>query len=239
MIADVFAVSDGFSDRMAQHRASRKLTNDGLREVAVLGLKSFYGPKYRKAVARLAQLQGEANTLRASIRLPTPDPANVTAALLAQEIRTYLRGAGPVKATALAFSGNSAIRDAVLHAPPELSGIPADRHAALVAAFLQEQFQPQLAELAGLEELVDLAEVARRLARSAMGSAVGSLPADAGAFEAAMTEADKAPPPILIRDKRADGTEQILCWDPSTPNGARPATETEIEIGEFHLARAA
>ena len=109
----------------------------------------------RKAQNAIARARAELAERRDRLRLKQADQTNVVAALERQEIRTWLRSLDQAQRDKLFLGGGErvtpAIAEAVMTAPPELSGVAPSNINLMTERALEAQFPGEIEALADLE----------------------------------------------------------------------------------------
>ncbi len=168
----------GLVENVRVHRAqlekSGNFTEIGRAAALKEALGKQYAPQLRKIQAPIAAAQAAVEQRRAALSLPIPDKTDLAGVLDRQEIRAHLRSLSLAQRTALVFeSKDLRISDAVISAPPELSGIPADRFALLHRAALDRIHGPEMKSIAEAEAIVSEARAAIQVAKNDMRQETG------------------------------------------------------------------
>jgi hypothetical protein len=193
----IFDLADNVASRSAALAKDSRFTAEGRVAEISEALRTSIEPKLRELQQPIVRQMQEIERRTRALSLPAPDPANTAAALERQEIRAMLRAMPLAERSDLVFkTKDERIIEAVLCAPCELSGLPADRFEVLINR-TREAMHPD--EVAAIEELqADLEEV-----RMCISVATGDMQRDSGIAEdrfAKLMGRDKTGSPWLVRD---------------------------------------
>ena len=116
----------------------------------------------RKAQNAIARARAELAERRDRLRLKQADQTNVVAALERQEIRTWLRSLDQAQRDKLFLGGGErvtpAIAEAVMTAPPALSGVAPSNINLMKERALEAQFPGEIEALADMERAIEVTE---------------------------------------------------------------------------------
>ncbi len=172
LAADVetaFRIGPAFEPKARTIRANGHLTTAGHNIEVVAALKS--GP-----VGHLAQIRGSiaaqldaVKAKRAAAMAPptmtTEQRGDLVGEMQRAEVRAWLRGMEPVeRIRAVLESNDPSVRDAVLLAPPALSGLNAEHHATIVQKAAQERYGAALKAWEREEDALESAAAAVEVA---------------------------------------------------------------------------
>jgi hypothetical protein len=161
-------------EEFAQHKSrlarDGRLTPQGRQEALKAALTNTFGRVLVRAGASVRKARKEITSRRAALTIKPVDPANVSAALERQEIRSWIRqlDLGTRQGVVLSTKDRR-ILEALLAAPPELSGIlDAGLAEKVEQRYLEVVYPAELAELEAMEAVVAEGETALHIARSDM-----------------------------------------------------------------------
>lgn len=144
------------------------LTPAGIREAVREHAERELTPRLRRVARHLAEARANAEERAARLSPVRPlDPSDAAAAIARMELRTWLRSLPEVERTrVLAESRDPVLRDAVLSAPPGLSGVTPELHAHLTRRALEDREPEAVAQLGDEAEAIDaVAECVRLVER--------------------------------------------------------------------------
>jgi hypothetical protein len=169
-VKKAFDVAERFAARRQSLANNPSLSDQGRFESIATDLKREFGPAFRLARQPLREARAAVDVRKAKISLPAIDPTDVVAQLQRMERRASVAALDPVERTKLLFESGTDVRiiDAVIAEPPELSGLPRDRHAELLNRRLQQLFGPDIAALEDEEQALAEAEAAIEVAKHHM-----------------------------------------------------------------------
>jgi hypothetical protein len=233
VIVDCSSIADGFkahSDKLAKNG---DLTPQGRRNELATAFKKGFARDLRDARAPIGSVKAQINQLRERIKSRPANPTDIAAILERQEIRAILRSMPPAERSALVFNATDPrIVEAVLQMPPEMSGLPADRYAAVEKKYQEEKFAPELSKISELTDLVAHADAAADLARGELRRTMGL---DSQQFEQMVKPIElKLAAPWLKKDGN-----KIMVITPGAETGAREASADEQRDGVFYADYAA
>ena len=239
-VAECIKVANDFTAAKATLKAGDRLTARGVTDVLndTLGAYAARLAAARKPIDALA---AEAATRRAAMKPRGPEPSDLASAVAHMETRTFLRSLQPLERMKVLLStGDIRLLEAAMAAPPEVSGITDKESADRIEA--RWMSLAHAAELAAVDELEQLAAVARDAATVARDELRRTVDMDERMFTAKVGPAEsRAALPWI----RKDGTRVLVVE--VGENGAasyRAATEWEAKAGveyanlaEYNAAR--
>jgi hypothetical protein len=152
-IETVFKLAENFRGKVAAIEADPSLTGVGKADAVKklwVGAASQHFAQIKTGVAKeLADIRQQ----RASLYPKAPDRSDLFGELQRAEARAWLRGLDDGARHRVALETNDqTIRDAILFAAPELSGLTPEIKSHVVERVVEGQFGPQLRELDAQEE---------------------------------------------------------------------------------------
>jgi len=221
-----FDLADALAARRAELNQSNKFTEQGRAAEIADALRAEFAPKLRAAQQPIVKAMQEAETRMRALSLPAPDPANLRQAIEHQEIRAMLRGMPLLDRTKLVFdTKDSRIIEAVLTAPCELSGLPADRFEVLMNKVREKLHGPAVAEIAKLQDDIDGARMCVTIATNEMKRESGI---DGGEFSKIIGNQNQGAPWL-----RRDG-DRIIVVRPGESTFPL-ANAQEVAMGKYYL----
>jgi hypothetical protein len=164
-----FDLADAVTARRAELDRSEKFTAQGKTAELADQLRQEFAAKLRAAQQPVVAAIQDVQRRTRELSLPAPDPANLFLAFQNQEIRAMLRAMPLTERTEMAFkTKDSRITEAILTAPCELSGMPADRFELLMNIAREKLHGPAVAEIAKLQADVDEASMCIKVATGDM-----------------------------------------------------------------------
>jgi hypothetical protein len=149
------------SARKAELTASGKYTDAGVIEQLIPAAVDE-ARRLRRGQNAAARAKAELVKRRNGMRLKEPDRTNPAAAIERMEIRSWLRSLSQDERDRLFLGGGErvdpAVIEAVISAPPELSGVAASHLKLMRERLLEAQFPDVAGELADLEKAIDVTE---------------------------------------------------------------------------------
>jgi hypothetical protein len=226
---------DRIEARKAANATSGKFTEAGaVDDARQFALENLVGPLHR-ARTTVAKAKAELAERRAKLTLQAPDKTDVAAALLRWEIRGYLLEM-PAEQRVRYVSANlkPAIAEAILTAPPELSGIDETSFSlgALREKALEAQHPGEMEKVAELQRAVQLAERATEIGRDEVRQEIGIN--DPRAFNelAKPFEAKHVAPWLKKMTENGVEVVRVLDWDEIRKTGSwRKPTAEQIDAG--------
>lgn len=221
---------DRVEARKTANIKSGKFTETGVTDDAQkFTFENIVGPLHR-ARTTVLKAKSELAGRRAKLTLQAPDKTDIAAAMLRQEIRAHLRAMPPDERVRYVSANlKPAIAEAILTAPPELSGIAETSVslAALTEKALEAQHPGEMERLAELQRAVELAERAIEIGRDEIRQEVGIT--DPVQFNA-MAEPYEAKAAAPWLRKRGQDVKVV-----DLERGIeRPATDDEQKHGVFY-----
>src|SRR5205085_2180098 len=147
--------------RKNELKASGKYTDAGVAEQLIPEALAAVKP-LRRAQNLIARAKQEVSERRARLKPKPPDRKDAAAELGRQEIRTWLRSLSQAERDRMFNGGGErvdpAIAEAVLSAPPELSGVAQSNLKVMKNRLLESQFPGELDGLADLEKAIAVCE---------------------------------------------------------------------------------
>jgi hypothetical protein len=176
--------------------------------------------------APVAKARAEIKSRRDALVVKAVDPTNLAAALERQEIRAWVRSLDlGVRQSVVLATKDRRILEAMLTAPPELSGIANPKAAAEIEArYLELEYPSELVAIEALDSVVAEAEAALHVARNEMRSVV-DIDMHQHDFDELMRPVETHRPWLT-----KDGL-QVVEVLPDGRAGYRKATETDIANG--------
>jgi hypothetical protein len=224
MIA-ALAASEQFSGHKIALASDGRMTALGQRQALTDALTGKYGKALARAKAPVVKARKEIEAERAALVIKPVDPANVAAALERQEIRAWVRTLDlGVRQSVVLATTDRRILEAVVSAPPELSGFAGD--AALASKiedrYIELTYPDKLASIEAKNDVVSEAEASMHIARNELRSVIDLHSHD---FDELMRPVETLRPWLMDDDRQvcevgADGK----------PN-YRPANETDLAHG--------
>ncbi len=233
VVEEVVTVAERFAVRRAELDADPKLSALGRRETLKQELPKQHARDLRDARAPIAAVKARLETMKNAVKVkPSIDPADIVGALSRMEIRTWLASLPQGERAPVALGTNDArIAEAILSAPPALSGLSDDVFSHVESAFQEKAFGPEMAEIEDLAELVASAEAAASVVREELR---GVVEMDQRSFDGLMTPIErKQGAPWLQKSIDPSGKERIVVV-PLEGGSARPATPDEVRDGVFY-----
>jgi hypothetical protein len=225
MIA-ALAAGEELADHKSTLSKDGRMTPLGQSQALKDALTNTFGKALARAKAPVAKARAEYKTRKAALTIKPVDPANLSAALERQEIRAWVRSLdlGVRQAVVLATK-DVRILDALLSAPPELSGIVDAVLAGKVEdRYLEVVYPGELAELEALDAVIAEGETAVAIARNEMQALIDVHPHD---FDEMMKPIEVTRPWLMKDDKQvceigADGKPTYrLADDSDRANGIK------------------
>jgi hypothetical protein len=167
-IQSAFRIVDTFAGGVRDIAKNPALTDQGKRNETRKLLANGYVGWLAKLNDDLKPPRQHVAKLRADILPKVADRTDVVAELQRAEVRTNVRSLPLAERTALVFSANldPTIAEALMTAPPMLSGLPEDRHAHFVRAHLAKHHAAELAEIEHIENQIEVVDAAIKTARN-------------------------------------------------------------------------
>jgi hypothetical protein len=162
MIA-ALAASEQFSGHKVALASDGRMTQRGQQEALKEALTNTHGKAWARAKAPVTKSRAEIKARRAALVIKSVDPANFAAAVERQEIRSWVRQLDQgVRGSVVLATRDKRILEAVVSAPPELSGFAGD--AALAGQIEDRYFEVvypgEVAAIEAMDAVVAEAEAA-------------------------------------------------------------------------------
>jgi hypothetical protein len=220
------AASEAFAGHKIALRSDRRMTDLGRRDALKDAITQNYGKQWAAAKAPIAKARAEIASRRAALTVKAVDPSNLAAALERQEIRAWVRSLDlTVRQSVVLASKDKRILEAMLTAPPELSGIVNPKAAAEIEnRYVEVVYPGELLLIEAADSVVAEAEAALYVARNEMRAVVDvdMRPED---FNELMRPVETHKPWLT-----SDG-KQVVEVDGAGRASYRPASETDIANG--------
>jgi hypothetical protein len=168
MIAGLSA-GEQFADQKNLLAKDNRMSETGRQAALMAALTNTFAKSLARAKAPVTKARKEITARRAALTIKPVDPANLSAALERQEIRAWVRQLDlGVRQSVVLATKDRRILEAVVSAPPELSGFAGD---AAFASKIEDRYVELVypSELASIEEMnavVGEAEAALHIARN-------------------------------------------------------------------------
>jgi hypothetical protein len=164
-ITAAFGIAGRFAERVAEIRADNKLSPAGKAEAVREVLRTGFGAHLKQLQEKTKRARDHVAAQRAGLmKLPPPD--NQIVIMQQQEIRSWMRSLPEFQRCQIAVDPKTdpAIREAIIHALPALSGLTPDIHGTAVTAAVEAMHGPKLRELDDLEEAIANTDAAIQIA---------------------------------------------------------------------------
>jgi hypothetical protein len=226
MIA-ALAAGEQFAGHKIALSSDGRMTQRGQQEALKEALTNTHGKAWARAKAPVTKARAEIKARRTALTVKPVDPANFAAAVERQEIRSWVRQLDQgVRGSVVLATKDKRILEAVVSAPPELSGFGGD--AALAGQIEDRYFEVVCPGEVGAIEAMD-AVVAE--AEAAMGVAYNDLRI-AFAPDMHPRDFDDLMRPIsTIRPWLIDGRRQVCETGADGKPVYRKATEADLADG--------
>jgi hypothetical protein len=168
--AKIFEIADGFEQRSKSIAGDARLSERGRIDALTTALSKEFAPAFRLARQPLRDARASIDARKMKIALPTLDRGDVAGQLAHMEIRAHVASLDLAKRTSLLFDDatDHRIIDAVLAGPSELSGLPRERHSALLDKRLRQLHGSELTVLEESERALAEAEAAAKVGENAI-----------------------------------------------------------------------
>jgi hypothetical protein len=219
------AASEGFSGHKVALASDRRMTELGQRQALQEALTGNHGKAWARAKAAVVRARKEIEAERNGLIIKPVDPANFAAAVERQEIRSWVRQLDQgVRGSVVLATRDRRILEAVVSAPPELSGFGGD--AALAGQIENRYFElvypDKLAAIEAKNAVVGEAEAAVGIAYNDLRNTIDLHPHD---FAELMKPIETIRPWLTI-----DRT-QVCEVDGNGRASYRKATEADLADG--------
>jgi hypothetical protein len=171
---DALAAGEAFADHKNTLARDGRMTPLGQQQALRDALTNTFGKAWAKAKAPIAKARAEIKAKRDALTIKPVDPANVAAALERQEIRQWVRSLDiGVRQSIVLASKDRRILEALLSAPPELSGIANPKAASEIEdRYIELTYPSELASIEAMDSVVAEAEMALHVARNEMRAVI-------------------------------------------------------------------
>jgi hypothetical protein len=216
------AASEQFAGHKIALASDRRMTPLGQQQALRDALTQNHGKAWARAKAPVAKARKEIERRRNALVVKAVDKTDVASAILRQEIRSWVRQLDPGVRQSVVLTKDRRILEALLSAPPELSGITSPGAAAEIESRYFELVYP--AELDAIEKMdavVSEAEAALDVARNDLASVIDLHPHE---FDTLLKEIDVGRPWLI------DGRRQVCEIADGKPT-YRKATEADLADG--------
>jgi hypothetical protein len=219
------AAGEQFAGHKIALQSDDRMTAKGRSQALRDALTGNHGKQWAKAKAAVARARKEIEAERAALVIKPVDPANVAAALERQEIRAWVRTLDlGVRQSIVLATKDRRILEAVVSAPPELSGFAGD--AALASKiedrYIELTYPDKLASIEAKNDVVSEAEAGVGIAYNELRSTIDLHVHDFSELMKPL-EVDR---PVLTSDKT-----QIIEIDAAGKATYRPASQSDIDNG--------
>jgi hypothetical protein len=224
MIA-ALAASEQFSGHKVALAADRRMTPLGQSQALKDALTQNHGKQWARAKAPVAKARAEVKARRAALVIKAVDPTNFAAAVERQEIRSWVRQLDQgVRGSVVLATKDKRILEAVVSAPPELSGFAGD--AALAGQIEDRYFEVvypgEVAAIEAMDAVVAEAEAVVGIAYNDLRSTIDLHPHDF---------AEVMKPIETIRPWLIDNRRQVCETGADGKPTYRKATEADLADG--------
>jgi hypothetical protein len=221
------AASEGFVGHKIALESDGRMTPRGQQDALRESLAQNHGKQWARANASVVKARKEIEAERAALVIKPVDPSNFAAALERQEIRAWVRQLDlGVRQSVVLATKDRRILEAVVSAPPELSGFAGDAAFAskIEAHYFELVFPDQLAAIEAKNDVVSVAEAAMHVQRNELRATVNvdMHPRD---FDALMKPVETIRPWLI--DNRTQVCEVGADGKPSY----RQANESDLAFG--------
>jgi hypothetical protein len=198
---EALAASEQFAGHKIALASDGRMTQRGQREALKDALTTTHGKAWARAKAPVAKARAEIKARRSALTVKPIDPANVAAALERQEIRAWVRQLDlGVRQSVVLGTKDRRILEALLSAPPELSGIVDAGLAGKVEdRYIELTYPGELASIEAMDAVVAEAETAISIARNDMRTTIDLHPHD---FDALLKPLETIRPWLLDNDRQ-------------------------------------
>jgi hypothetical protein len=222
------AASEGFAGHKIALASDRRMTELGQRQALRDALTGNHGKAWARANASVLKERKAIEAERAALVIKPIDPANVAAALERQEIRAWVRTLDlGVRQSIVLATKDRRILEAVVSAPPELSGFDGSAQVAdqIEQRYIELVYPDKLASIEAKSDVVSEAEACLHISRNELRSTVDIHQHD---FDALMKPVETIRP-LLTSDRK-----QVIEIGADDKASYRPATADESENGQVY-----
>jgi hypothetical protein len=177
VMADALTAGEQYAGYKIAIASDKRMTELGKRQALKDEFTGRFGKTLVRAKQHVAKSRAEIKARRDALVVKSVEPANLAAALERQEIRAWIRSLDPgVRQSTVLSSRDRRIFEAMLTAPPELSGIAGSSAAAEIEArYLELTYPDELASIEAMDSVVSEAEAAMDVARNDLAGVVDFL----------------------------------------------------------------
>jgi hypothetical protein len=221
------AASEGFVGRRIALQSDGRMTPRGQQDALRESLTQNHGKQWARANASVLKARKEITARRDALVIKSVDKTDLAGALERQEIRAWVRQLDlGVRQSVVLATNDKRILEAVVSAPPELSGF--DGSAALAgkveARYFELVFPDELAAIDAMDAVVSEAEASMHIARNELRSTLDNNMHQRD-FDTLMAPIETVRPWLLDDDKQV--CETGVDGKPTY----RPATENDRAFG--------
>jgi hypothetical protein len=222
------AASEGFAGHKIALASDRRMTELGQRQALNESLTQNHGKQWARANASVVKERKKITARRDALVIKAVDKSDVAGALERQEIRQWFRSLdiGVRQSLALA-SKDRRILEALVTAPPELSGLLDGGPAALAQIenrYLELTYGDELASIEAMDAVVAEAEAAMHISRNELRSTLD--------VDMHPHDFDELMKPIeIIRPWLTSDRKQVVEVDGAGRASYRPANESDLADG--------
>jgi hypothetical protein len=220
------AASEGFAGHKIALSADRRMTPLGQRQALKDALTQNHGKQWARANASVLKERKKITARRDALVIKAVDKTDIAGALERQEIRQWVRSLdlGVRQSVALATKDRR-ILEALVTAPPELSGIAGPKAAAEIEnRYLELTYGDELASIEAADAVVAEAEASMHIQRNELRSTL-DVGMHAHDFDALMK------PLEIIRPWLMDDGKQVCEIGADGRPTYRKATEADLADG--------
>jgi len=218
------AASEQFSGHKIALASDGRRTPIGQRDELRAALTNKYGKQLARAAQPVLRARKEINARRAALAIKSVDKTDIAAALERQEIRAWVRQLDlGVRQSVVLATKDRRILEALVTAPPELSGITGASAALEIEnRYIELTYPDELAAIEEMNAVVAEAEASMHIARNEMRSTIDLHPHD---FDELMK------PIETIRPWLVDDGRQVCEVGADGRPTYRKANETDLADG--------
>jgi hypothetical protein len=223
---EALAAAEQFAGYKIGLSSDRRMTELGQRQALSESLAQNHGKQWARAKQPVTKARAEIKARRDALVIKSVDKTDIAAALERQEIRQWFRSLdlGVRQSIALA-SKDRRILEALVTAPPELSGIAGPKAAAEIEnRYIELTYPDELASIEAADAVVAEAEASMHIARNELRSTL-DVGMHAHDFDALMK------PVEMIRPWLIDGRRQVCETGADGKPTYRKATEADLADG--------
>jgi hypothetical protein len=219
------AASEGFAGHKIALASDGRMTELGQRQALRDALTANHGKAWARANASVLKERKKITARRDALVIKAVDKTDLAAALERQEIRAWVRQLDlGVRQSVVLATKDRRILEAMLTAPPELSGIAGSSAASEIEArYLELTYPDELAAIEAMDGVVAEAEAALAVARNDLASVVDHL--HPHEFDTLLKGIDVGRPWLI------DGRRQVCETGADGKPHYRKANETDLADG--------